>query len=44
LIGDYTFSAREAGSSVKAAFVPEDEIFGSNYTDNVFMIRVKAGL
>ncbi len=44
LIGDYRFSAREASSSVPAAFAPDDEIFGSNYTDNVFMIRVKAGL
>jgi hypothetical protein len=44
LIADYTFSAREAGSSVRAAFAPDDEIFGSNYTDNVFMVKVRAGL
>ncbi len=44
LTADYTFSARQASSSVPAAFAPDDEIFGSDYTDNVFMIRLKAGL
>ena len=44
LIADYTFAARQASSSVPAAYEPDEEIFGSNYTDNVFMLRLKAGL
>ncbi len=41
---DYTFAARQASSTVPAAFEPDEEIFGANYTDNVFMLRLKAAL
>jgi hypothetical protein len=44
LTGGYTFAARNAGSNVPVAFVPGQEIFGSNYTDSVFMLRLRFGL
>jgi hypothetical protein len=44
LTGDYTFAARQSGSNVSEVFLPNQEIFGSNYTDNVFMLRLKLGL
>ena len=44
LIADYTFAARQSGSNPTSVFVPTQEIFGSNYTDNVFMLRFKFGL
>jgi hypothetical protein len=44
LSGDYTFAARQSGNNPSEVFLPNQEIFGSNYTDNVFMLRLKFGL
>jgi hypothetical protein len=44
LTGEYAFAARNASSSVPAEFSPMQQIFGSNYTDDVVLIKLKAAL
>ena len=48
LIGSYSFRSRQSSNSIEgtdtAAIVPYDQVVGSNYTENVILLRVRFAL